>query len=120
MAYLPPTFNLECFVWRNTEDWTTDPPAEIFDCQLRYPGSKLTGQDQYAEWCPYWALLLPKESDIRDFNCPSGQDYVEVPSGSGRLYGVMLVDDVAKGFTNEYRIAYISKTWGAQWPEPIP
>ena len=55
-------------------------------------------------------------------------DVVEVPSGSGRWYQVNLVDDVVKGFTNEYRIATIVKIGqnyggtapGLFWPIPMP
>jgi hypothetical protein len=77
-------------------------------------------------------LLLPAGTDIRDFNCALAgypYDIVEVPSGSGRWYAVGIVDDVAKGFPNEYRMAYITKisdavdsprNAGLFWPTPIP
>lgn len=76
-------------------------------------------------------LLLPALTDIRDAACASGYtDIVEVPDGSGRWYSVEYVDDVAKGFTNEYRVAVLSKAFddgyvsnhfpGLKWPSPIP
>lgn len=55
------------------------------------------------------SLLLPKLTDIRDQTNGIAADYVEVPAGSQRWYLVGLVDDVAKGFTNEYRFASLGK-----------
>jgi hypothetical protein len=73
---------------------------------------------------------LPAGTDIRDEYCAGNiYDLVEVPSGSGRWYTTSLVDDVAKGFPNEYRLAAIRKVSGSvfpgnfpgmTWPTPIP
>jgi hypothetical protein len=55
-------------------------------------------------------LKLPKLTDIffaRMFPF-AGQDLVEVPAGSARWYNVLHVDDVGKGFPNEYRFALIA------------
>lgn len=76
-------------------------------------------------------LLLPSGTDIRDFACGLSYPYdiVEVPDGSGRWYAVGMVDDVGKGFPNEYRMAYLTKLCdtvdpnnniGSNWPIPIP
>jgi hypothetical protein len=76
-------------------------------------------------------LLLPAGTDIRDLACGLSYPYdiVEVPAGSGRWYAVGIVDDVAKGFANEYRMAFLSKIFdavdspnnaGLFWPIPIP
>lgn len=63
-------------------------------------------------------LLCPKLTDIHGQRPGFGPDNVEVPAGSGRYYRVMFVDDWAKGFPNEYRIALILAY--ADWPSPIP
>jgi hypothetical protein len=71
---------------------------------------------------------LPAGTDIRDEGVDPGvADCVEVPAGSGRFYLVDYVDDVAKDFPNEYRIAVLVKVGGAGffptfplWPQPIP
>jgi hypothetical protein len=63
-------------------------------------------------------LLVAKGTDIRDKYTQPGTHYVEVPLASGRFYKIDLVDDVARGFTNEYRIAIIRKV--GTWPSPIP
>lgn len=76
-------------------------------------------------------LLLPAFTDIRDMGCGVPQDVVEVPSGSGRYYEVTGVDDVGKGFANEFRVAALVKAYdkpgvlpwsgsGIYWPIPIP
>jgi hypothetical protein len=75
-------------------------------------------------------LLLPALTDVRDMNQNiAANDLVEVPSGSGRWYGVLLVDDVGKGFANEHRYAHIDKIServnagafaGLFWPTPLP
>jgi hypothetical protein len=74
-------------------------------------------------------LLVPALTDIRDLNqnVPFN-DIVEVPSGSGRWYGVAEVEDVGKGFPNEFRRAAICKISanvnnivyaGLFWPTPM-
>lgn len=52
------------------------------------------------------AVLFPKGTDIRgQIGFQTNQDMLEVPSGSGRYYTIRTFDDVAKGFSNEYRMA---------------
>lgn len=63
-------------------------------------------------------LLLPKGTDIRSTVCGVAPDVVEVPAGTGRYYSVEMVDDVARGFANEYRFAMVLQL--KNWPAPIP
>jgi hypothetical protein len=49
----------------------------------------------------------------------SSADTVEVPAGSGRYYAILAVDDVARGFENEYRLALAEPAYNL-WPVPIP
>lgn len=72
-------------------------------------------------------LLVPKLTDIRDAACSGGEgDLLEVPQGSGRIYWVTYVEDVAKGFDNEHRMVIMQKvfTYGPfaiyRWPTPMP
>jgi hypothetical protein len=109
MPYVVPTFNLIANLWRNP--WVVPPigaPALVVPCQLRV----------YRAYIDSSILLLPALTDIRDDQVGSFADLVEVPAGSGRFYQVLWVDDVAKGFANEYRGAHIYKT--GIWPIPIP
>jgi hypothetical protein len=65
------------------------------------------------------SLLLPKGTDIRGPQDSVAADNVEVPAFSGRWYRVVAVDDVGKGFSNEYRNAAIfavDRLWLAPYP----
>jgi len=117
MALRLPTFNLGCDIWRAANP-TFNPPDVITTCQLRAGNHVYTGTDPDQINAPFWEILLPALTDIRDRISPGGADIAEVPAGSGRYYKVQHVDDVAKGFANEYRLAHVSK-FGV-WPSPIP
>jgi len=131
MAFTVPTFNLLCDIY--TGPWLTKAlRSSNVPCNLAM-GRRVqqAGNDyialQYGPAAPN--LLLPAFTDIRDGSCAGEQDIVECPSGSGRWYFVSAVDDVAKGFSNEYRLAAIGKVSdfadhsrfpGVFWPTPIP
>ena len=117
MAYRLPVFNLSANIWRSGNP-TSNPPDVVSPCQLRAAGKQSTGQDVANDWSFLWAVLFPPLTDVRDAYSAPGQDTLEVPAGSGRFYQAALVDDVAKGFTNEYRIAFVLKL--IAWPSPIP
>lgn len=65
------------------------------------------------------SLLLNPLADIRGPQDSVSSDLVEVPAGSGRLYWVIGVDDIGKGFANEHRFAYIVACL-AGWTAPYP
>ena len=119
MPFQLPTMNITCDVWTGTTPPPGAPRLTGIACQLRAAGKQSTGQDPANAWSFLWALLVPKLTDLRDSaNTPSGSDIVEVPAGTGRFYTVQYVDDVARGFTNEYRVAFLLKR--APWPTPTP
>lgn len=118
MGYTLPTFNVLCNIWRGPGH--VGAPALSPVCQLGYPGrgpfqvipgTLPTGQIP-------WFLRLPARTDIRDAGVVGGGDTVECPAGTGRFYRVQWADDVARGFTNEYRLAFIYKIY--PWPLPFP
>lgn len=121
MPFRVPTFNLLVNVFR--APWVVPPigPPAITPLGNLTPGRR--SQDPMeiypggtATW--YWMfLLLPPLTDVRDKLNTGGGDLVEVPAGSGRYYQVMAVDDVAKGFPNEYRWAALIKVGT---PTPMP
>lgn len=115
--YTQPSFNLMVNIWRHG-NVVTNPPDVVSPAQLRYPGAKPSGQWELTTTWPFLATaMFPANTDVRDGFCPSGQDTIEVPAGSGRYYLVGYVDDVGKGFVNEHRYAAIVKT--GTWPQPI-
>lgn len=72
---------------------------------------------------PSTLLLLPKGTDIRSTHFGGFvADSFECPAGSGRYYTVSFVEDVAKGFPNEYRCAvgYQRFNTANGWPYPTP
>jgi hypothetical protein len=122
MAYRLPNFNLTVNIWRFVPG--PYPPAAAPDvisvAQLRNePRSPILRPVN--TYVPLWTLLLPSLTDVRGrlgFGSSGfGGDIVECPAGSGRVYSIEWVDDIAKGFANEHRMALIIQTSG---PAPIP
>jgi hypothetical protein len=68
------------------------------------------------------AICFPKLTDVRAYGPPNEGDLVECPKGSGRWYLIEAVDDVAKGFDNEYRMAACRQltTTPNMWTWPTP
>lgn len=121
MAFSLPTFNLSCNIWRATNP-IGNPPDNVSVCNLAWGkrvSTSLLGGPRVS--VVLMTLLLPPGTDIRDASTQALQDLVEVPAGSGRIYIVLGVDDIGKGFANEHRAAVIGKdtTYG-YWPSPIP
>lgn len=121
MAYIIPPMPLTCGVF---DDTGIVPVLRLTcPCNLSMGVRTLTGASGGTSTIgvvfstPY--LLLPALTDIRDiYSSPLAADSVEVPSGSGRFYTVVQVDDFGKGFANEHRFAVLVKL--PPWPVPIP
>lgn len=136
MAFTLPKFNLDCGIWHNylsVDPLPAFPPGtaadEVSECQL-YEWSRSTVPMAYyvaepTDIKPWWFTLqqsiqvrLPPLTDVRDNQCAESADVIECPIGTGRWYIVTQVDDLHKGFPNEYRLAQCVKAW--TWPTPIP
>jgi len=136
VAFSIPDFNLsaELFTMVVPMNFLTKVSRGLIDCQLRAYGPELragfSGQiNEFTVCYGGLAVLCPAGTDIRDSKCNGACDLIELPAGSGRFYLVLFVDDVAKGFPNEYRIGYLiccGPDDFAQilnmpyWPTPIP
>lgn len=122
MPYTLPTFNLAVNIWRPGAP-PPAPPALVTIGNLahsrREHGELLVPPAPgYIHAFNMW-LLLPALTDVRDpFANGGAGDLVECPAGSGRMYAVLAVDDAAKGFANEHRVAVLLKLNG--WPVPNP
>jgi hypothetical protein len=68
----------------------------------------------YTVWT---SIYLPAGTDVRGNGQPGGRDYVQWQGNPAWVYIVEVVEDIADGFTNKFRIA-----WSLQWsvPTPIP
>jgi len=132
MAFTPPTFNLVADIYEVTSS-TTKVLRLSSPCNLamgRRPAYVWLGASSYSVFQGLTpALLLPALTDIRDQFQGGNDDIVECPQGSGRWYCVSGVEDVGKGFSNEYRVATMQKIgnyapWAALgipwWPVPMP
>jgi len=118
MAFRLPTFNLLCNIWHSAAFPVAGVP-DISDqaCQLAWDRTADTVIIVGLNRIHAMKLRVPKLTDLRGLLSTTNQDTVEVPSGSGRWYQVWIVDDVAKGFTNEYRQGLI---FPVQQPTPLP
>lgn len=127
MSFKLPTFNLLCNIWTG---YGTGGPFPIViaptfagvPCQLRL----IPNSFDFNSGTVHMYLALPALTDIRPPNGQTGVphlgDCVEVPGGTGRYYAVTAVDDRAKGFLNEYRVAMLAYDPNkvGKWPIPTP
>lgn len=117
MPFTLPTFNLTANLFTFGGPYVV--PRATTLCNLS-PGRRVMLDD----WRLSMFLLCPALTDIRWSVLTSDGDYVEVPAGSGRWYFVRSLDDVAKGFANEYRVASLQPSanqhTGGGWPVPMP
>jgi hypothetical protein len=136
MPFTVPNFNLPVSIFDRPASLLTAPPTvprASTVCNLT-PGRRVqpafpdVSDSSVQIYLGTAFLLLPAGTDIRDLVCVGDScDILEVPSLSGRWYTVLTVDDVAKGFPNEYRTAMIAKLGpprffhpGYFWPVPMP
>ncbi len=129
MAFSLPVFNLTCDIY--TPPWLTRV------LRVTSPGNLAFGRRanmnflDYAQdigFQGYASLLLPPLTDVMAYPTYPAADVIEIPSGSGRWYRAMWVEDIGKGFDNEHRsvaVAQISSTLdptlyaGLSWPTPM-
>jgi hypothetical protein len=116
----PPTFNITFNLW-NVAFLVAPPPGLPFlanvPCQLQL-GERTNDQNtNTVEFIVY--LLCPALTNISEAPPPMTPfAIVECPAASGRFYQVAWVDDVGKGFANEYRQVWMRKL--RPFPYPIP
>jgi len=120
MPYVLPTFNVAVNVWHGGN--APPAPPDLVTVGNLTPGRRtLTPyalEPAGAQIAANMHLLLPPATDVRDSKAASGNDLVEVPAGSGRLYDVLFVDDIGFGFANEHRFAQLAGK--GPWPVPFP
>lgn len=122
MAFRVPTFNLAVNIWNVLVALPPVPAPDVITVgQLAWDsvgGRMFLPRAAATRPTHSLALRLPFGTDVRYATMTGGVDStVEVPAGSGRYYVVYVVDDVAKGFANEYRVAMVSPVAA---PSPLP
>lgn len=124
LPYYLPNFNLTFGVWHWPNNPSIGGPDDTQPCQLRCYKKDMQTSSNESFFTPrglLMHLLCPATTDVRwDPTATGKEDVVEVPRSSGRYYIVQYVDDVAKGFPNEYRIAALSQSVAWPWPVPYP
>lgn len=114
--YRIPNFPLFASIWRNAGAFPRGADIGPIRCQLRVDATGISPAE----------IVFDKGTDVRDNACiGASNDFIECPSASGRFYIVdSWVDDVAKGFPNEHRVARVKKVANPNntllWPSPIP
>jgi len=127
MSFSVPTFNLDVNIWRHSSS-VSSPPDVVARGNLAWgrriaPATGGTGNFGITSM----TLLIPMRTDIRQGTLTTSTvgDYVEVPAGTGRYYGVVFVDDIGRGFPNEHRAALLVSAMNLgsvllYWPTPYP
>jgi hypothetical protein len=126
MAFRVPAFILPCAIWTGPK---AGPGPRVVVLATMSPGQRVIvpvadPPGTFVDRC-YSHFLLPKGTDVRGVTVAySVGDALEFPQGSGRWYNVTWVEDVAKGFANEYRMAVafqnLNVAFAPVWPQPTP
>lgn len=115
MPFRSPTLNLNANIWPAQGDSQVPPPAGLnfltTPCQIRvYRTAFLLNAAELN--ASLIGLVLAKGSVIGSAGDNNAfADLVEVPANSQRFYLVVAVEDVAKGFDNEYRLAALVRVF---------
>lgn len=120
MAYTLPTFIVPVNIWRSASSVLDPPDVEAVGNMQFGRAVRMTAMETSETLPSYMVayLLLPKDTDVRDNLMPGGADHVEVPAGSEIFYKVDFVENIARGFTNEHRVAVLVPD--APKPAPLP
>lgn len=127
MAFRPPTFILLCDIYRNQGTGGTYGAPDLsvlVNLSIGQRSLFLTSGVGQSVWRE---VMFPKNTDVRGRWNLVAPDLLEIPSGSKRFYLAQDVEDVGKGFPNEYRLAaaqYLangnSTLAGGPYPAPVP
>lgn len=143
MAFKLPTFNITCNVWHSASYaphiWPLPAPDLSPPCNLSAARGRnvipfLVQASGTLNVLLASQLLVGPKTDIRGRTLSGWNgDLVECPAGSGRFYTIGYVEDVARGFQNEYRMGHMYQVTSIMitlsgnllnanelWPQPTP
>lgn len=121
-SHAPPQFPLLANVWHTGNPVTDPPDLANIKAELRATVThrQVTSTLTLNRGNITRFIYFEKHTDVRAI-WPSGfGDVVELPAGSRRYYDIVDVEDVAKGFPNEFRIAAVTVTTNVTPPWPVP
>lgn len=122
MPYRLPVFNLSGKVWTGPVMIPPGGAARLtVQCSIRVYKTAFAVTTENANACvvirfPALTDIRPKYGLVQGMGSP---DVIECPAGSGRFYEAEALEDVAKGFANEYRLVVV-KQLGRPAGYPIP
>lgn len=119
MAHQLPSFPAAANIWRFANYVGAFPPdvVTVSELILRKPVFHRYFNGTTVVTTFVVELWFPPLTDVRGWEGHIGQDVVEFPAGSGRVYLVSYVDDYAKGLPNEFRVAFCEPF---DLPTPLP
>jgi hypothetical protein len=106
------------FQWGKHNHINYSPPAASFSMKRGF--TEVTEVEAMNVPLPAMLLCLPIDCDVRDICSTSGADLAEIPANSNRFYTVQYQDVSCVGFTNQYRIAIVTKNCPFITPDVIP
>lgn len=111
MPFGPPTFNLPVSLWRKPTSVLAAPTRSFMANLALGRRNALISQGGTSVLYPIMEmqLLCPAGTDIAGRIDGVYWDVVEVPAGTSRYYVVFWVDDVGRGFPNQYRFAALAQ-----------
>jgi hypothetical protein len=119
MAYLTPQFPLTCDVLRwNGVAYVLSFSSTCAFRTLDHNGRQLVYMTTLLEQA-YGLIYLPKGTDVRsdvDRTVVGTRDIIVIPSGGHTWYRVLSVGDQAKGFPNEFRVAFVEQEQTSDGP----
>lgn len=123
MAFRLPQFPMSAALWSSAAGTPPFLPAPrvTTPCQLRLLKTAIVDGANQHPGTNNVLLLVPPHTDVRMADgAGNAGDWAEVPQGSGRFYTVDAVEDCAKAFTNEYRVAVLRSRNDllGTWPTP--
>jgi hypothetical protein len=108
MGFRTPAMPLILNVWRNNGVGGAYPAPDLSIPAGLSVGRRVSMPRTTAAGSVFSAIdreiFTPLRSDIRGLWNGVGQDLLELPAGSKRFYQVQDVEDVGRGFLNEYRL----------------
>lgn len=115
-----PVFPSSCIIWRGggpTTGGTIVYNGKAEKVVWARGGLFLVGFAHSSASTPMAAVYLPAGTDVRGELSSTGSDIIQWTANQLWLYVVTHVDDVADGFSNKFRVAWVNPL---SQPTPLP
>jgi hypothetical protein len=104
-----PSFPSLCTIWRGGLPGVG---VAVYSgkCQKRVTPAGVswdTGAPLFDSTAPGVTIYFPAGTDVRGQQEPGGPDYISWAGSNNYVYQVQLVEDIAEGFANRFRVAWV-------------